>query len=161
MRMRRFMFMAALLLGAVGYAMAQTAEKTPVSLNGIWQMCFYRSSSPEVAGELKTSNSFKILSDDGKFTNMVMMPQGAIIIGEGTYEVTSPTSFTEKVEKNLHLPQLVGKENVLEFQMKGGDVMVLKFFLKEEVNGNVIDSWVYETWKKVKMPNTYPENIIR
>lgn len=161
MRMRGFILMASLLLVAVGSAMAQKAEKTPVELNGVWQMCFYSSSSPDMAGELRTSNSFKILSDDGKFTNMVMMPNGAIIIGSGTYEMTSENSFTETVEKNLHLPQLVGKKNVLEFEMKGGGIMVLKYFLKEDIEGNRIDSWCYETWKRVIMPNKYPENIVR
>lgn len=103
----------------------------------------------------------KILSDDGKFTNLVMMPQGAIIIGEGTYEQTSGDSYTEMVEKNLHLPQLAGQKNVLKFELKGGDVMILKYFLKEDINGNRIDSWVTETWKRVTMPSKYPENIIR
>ena len=78
MKMRSFLLLALLLLVASGNALAQKAEKVPVSLNGVWQMCFYRSNSPDVAGELKTSNSFKILSDDGRFTNMVMMPHGAM-----------------------------------------------------------------------------------
>lgn len=161
MRMRSFILMASLLLVAAGSAIAQTAEKTPTKINGVWQMCFYSSNSPDMTGELRTSNSFKILSDDGKFINMVMMPGGAIIIGSGTYEQTSDNSFTETVEKNLHLPQLVGKKNVLEYEMKGGGVMVLKYFLKEDINGNAIDSWCYETWKRVTMPNKYPDNIIR
>ena len=115
MRMRNFIFLALLLLIASGSALAQSAEKAPLGLNGIWQMCFYRSNSPDVAGELKTSNSFKILTDDGRFTNMVMMPNGAIIIGEGKWEMTSEKSYTEIVERNIHLPQLDGKKNVMEF----------------------------------------------
>ena len=169
MKMRSFLLLALLLLVASGNALAQKTEKVPVSLNGVWQMCFYRSNSPDVAGELKTSNSFKILSDDGRFTNMVMMPHGAIIIGEGTYEVDSEKSYTEIVERNLHLPQLNGnhlpqlngKKNIMEFEMKDDGIMVVKYFLKEDINGNRIDSWCYETWKKVTMPEKYPENIIR
>lgn len=161
MNMRSFLLLALLLLVASGNALAQKTEKVPVSLNGVWQMCFYRSNSPDVAGELKTSNSFKILSDDGRFTNMVMMPHGAIIIGEGTYEVDSEKSYTEIVERNLHLPQLNGKKNVMEYEMKENGIMVVKYFLKEDINGNIIDSWCYETWKKVTMPEKYPENIIR
>lgn len=159
--MRKFLFLALSLLVVSGSALAQSAEKVPVSLNGVWQMCFYRSDSPDVAGELKTSNSLKILSDDGRFTNLVMMPHGAIIIGEGTYEMTSEKSYTEIVERNLHLPQLNGKKNVMEFEMKDDGIMVVKYFLKEDINGNRIDSWCYETWKRVSMPEKYPENIIR
>ena len=161
MKMRKFLFLALSLLVVSGSALAQSAEKVPISLNGVWQMCFYRSNSPDVAGELKTSNSLKILSDDGRFTNLVMMPHGAIIIGEGTYEMTSEKSYTEIVERNLHLPQLNGKKNVMEFEMKDDGIMGVKYFLKEDINGNRIDSWCYETWKRVSMPEKYPENIIR
>ena len=161
MKMRKFLFLALSLLVVSGSALAQSAEKVPISLNGVWQMCFYRSNSPDVAGELKTSNSLKILSDDGRFTNLVMMPHGAIIIGEGTYEMTSEKSYSEIVERNLHLPQLNGKKNVMEFEMKDDGIMVVKYFLKEDINGNRIDSWCYETWKRVSMPEKYPENIIR
>lgn len=161
MKMRKFLFLALSLLVVSGSALAQSAEKVPISLNGVWQMCFYRSNSPNVTGELKTSNSLKILSDDGRFTNLVMMPHGAIIIGEGTYEMTSEKSYTEIVERNLHLPQLNGKKNVMEFEMKDDGIMVVKYFLKEDINGNRIDSWCYETWKRVSMPEKYPENIIR
>lgn len=163
MKTRFFSFLAVMLLFVMNGVQAQDAAvTTPAKLAGVWQMCFYTSTQPNVPGNLKPSNSLKILSEDGHFTNLVMMPgQGAIIIGSGTYKQTANNAYTETVEKNLHLPQLVGQNNVLYFEMKGGDVMVLKFFVKEDINGNVIDSWYYETWKRVKMPNTYPTNIIR
>ena len=120
------------------------------------------SSDPAIPGELKPSNSFKILTDDGKFINMTVVPnKGAIIIGSGTYKQTAPNAFTEHVEKNLHLPQLVGVDNVLEFDMKGGEVMMVKFFVKKDTEGNEINSWYYETWKKVKMPAVYPKDLVR
>lgn len=158
-----FALMAMFLLLGAGRTMAQTKSAfEPADLKGIWQMCFYVSGDPNVPGELKPSNSFKILSDDGKFTNMTVIPnKGAIIIGSGTYKQTAPNAYIEHVEKNLHLPQLVGVDNVLEFEMKGGDVMMLKFFVKEDAEGNRIDSWYYETWKKVKMPPTYPKDLVR
>ena len=154
-----FIVMALFLLSGFSKVMGQT---TNVGLNGIWQMCFYMSNDPSLPGELKPSNSFKILSDDGKFTNMVVIPnKGAIIIGSGTYRQTAPNAFTESVERNLHLPQLVGVDNVLEFEMKDGNVMMLKFFVKKDVNGNEINSWYYETWKKVEMPFAYPKDLVR
>ena len=154
-----FFLVAMFLMSGISKTMAQT---TADDLKGIWQMCFYMSSDPTLPGELKPSNSFKILSDDGKFTNMTVIPnKGAIIIGSGTYKLTAPNAFTEHVEKNLHLPQLVGVDNVLEFDMKGGEVMMVKFFVKKDPEGNEINSWYYETWKKVKMPATYPKDLVR
>ena len=158
-----FMMIAVLLSLGSGRMLAQTVnESTSGALNGIWQMCFYVSGDPTIPGELKPSNSFKILSDDGKFTNMTVIPnKGAIIIGSGTYKQTASNAFTEHVEKNLHLPQLVGVDNVLEYEMKGGEVMVVKYFVKKDPEGNEINSWYYETWKKVKMPATYPKDLVR
>ena len=158
---RRFLFIARAMFLLTGLS-RMTAQTSNVNLRGIWQMCFYMSSDPALPGELKPSNSFKILSDDGKFTNMVMIPnKGAIIVGSGTYKQTAPNAFTESVEKNLHLPQLVGVDNVLEFEMKDGNVMMLKFFVKKDPDGNEINSWYYETWKKVEMPVVYPTDIVR
>lgn len=162
---RHFLFsmIAVLLLLGSNRAMAQTAsDAKPNALNGIWQMCFYVSGDPSIPGELKPSNSFKMLTDDGKFINMTVVPNhGAIIIGSGTYKQTAVNAFTEHVEKNLHLPQLVGKDNVLEYEMRGGDVMLVKFFVKKDAEGNDIDSWYYETWKKVKMPAVLPKDLVR
>ena len=72
MKIRYFLsLMVAMLLGTMSTVVAQDIEeKVPVTLNGVWQMCFYRSSSPDIPGELKTSNSLKILSDDGRFCNL-------------------------------------------------------------------------------------------
>lgn len=158
-----FFLMAALLFIGTSRAIGQGQSAfAPAGLNGIWQMCFYVSGTPNQPGELKPSNSFKILSDDGKFTNMTVVPnQGAIIIGSGTYKQTAPNAYTEHVEKNLHLPQLVGVDNILEFEMRGGDVMILKYFVKKDKEGNDIDSWYSETWKRVKMPLAYPKDLVR
>ena len=99
---------------------------------------------------------------------MVNLPSSDKILKEllgfnspGTYRQTAPNAYTEHVEKNLHLPQLVGVDNILEFEMKGGDVMVLKFFVKTDKDGNEINSWYYETWKRVKMPPVYPKDLVR
>lgn len=161
----RFLFtlMAMFFLLGVGKTMAQTKSAfEPADLKGIWQMCFYVSGDPSIPGELKPSNSFKILTNDGQFVNMTMIPnQGAIIIGSGTYKQTAVNAFTEHVERNLHLPQLVGKDNVLEYELKGDDVMLVKFFVKKDQEGNDINSWYYETWKKVRMPAVYPKDLVR
>lgn len=162
---RQYLFLMVMAFLLIGTSRVMGQEKSafaPVDLKGIWQMCFYVSGNPQIPGELKPSNSFKILSDDGKFTNMTVIPNhGAIVIGSGTYAQTAANAYTEHVEKNLHLPQLVGVDNVLEFDMKGGDVMVLKFFVKTDVDGNEINSWYYETWKRVKMPPSYPKDLVR
>ena len=163
MKTRCFFLWAAMLLMAVGSVMAQDIEeKKPVSLNGVWQMCFYSSSLPDIPGELKTSNSLKILSDDGRFTNVVMMPSGAIVIGYGTYDLKSSNVFNEYVTRNIHLPQLNGQVNEMHFDLReNGDLMYVKYFVEKDIDGNAIESWAHEIWKRVEMPTKYPDNIVR
>ena len=157
-----FLWVMCLFWGAMNMLAQNIQEKTPAVLSGVWQMCFYRSSSPNVVGELKTSNSLKILSDDGRFTNLVMMQNGAIIIGYGSYEQSSESVYVEHVEKNLHLPQLNGDKNEMHFELKeDGNLMFVKYYLTVDRGGNKIDSWCHEIWKRVVMPSAYPENIVR
>ena len=163
MKIRYFFLVAFLMLLAVGNSMAQAVqEKTPVNLQGVWQMCFYRSASPDVPGELKTSNSLKILSDDGHFTNIVMMQTGAITIGYGDYYLKYTGVYTEVIEKNIHLPQLNGAKNDLHFELKeNGNLMYLKYYLATDIDGNQLNTWCYEIWKRVEMPAEYPHDIVR
>lgn len=163
MKIRNFFLVAFLMLLAVGSSMAQDVqEKTPITLHGVWQMCFYRSNSPDIPGELKTSNSLKILSDDGRFTNLLMMQTGAVILGYGTYEINSEGLYTEYVEKNVHLPQLNGEKNEMHFTLKeNGTLMYVKYFLKNDAKGNEIDSWCHEIWQKVEMAQVYPGDELR
>ena len=83
-----FIILAAMLLGVIN-VMAQETDSSfkPANLKGIWQMCFYVSESPDIPGELKPGNTFKVLTDDGHITNFTVIPnKGAIITGEGLYE---------------------------------------------------------------------------
>ena len=75
-RKKLFLLMIAfLLIGTSRVVGQEKSDAAPVNLKGIWQMCFYVSGTPQVPGELKPSNSFKILSDDGKFTNIYKSQQ--------------------------------------------------------------------------------------
>lgn len=157
----RSLFIAVLcsFMGVVNtYAQDWFNETTPKSLQGVWQMCFYSSSLPALPGELKSSNSLKILGEGGEFTNVVMMPTGAINIGSGTYTLDSDSTFTEHVKKNIHLPELDGKDNVMHFELaENGKLMFVKF--KSSEAGD--DVWSHEIWRKIDMPSTYPTDIVR
>ena len=157
----RSLFIAVLcsFMGVVNtYAQDWFNETTPKSLQGVWQMCFYSSSLPALPGELKSSNSLKILGEGGEFTNVVMMPTGAIIIGSGTYTLDSDSTFTEHVKKNIHLPELDGKDNVMHFELaENGKLMFVKF-KSSEAEGDVSS---HEIWRKIDMPSTYPTDIVR
>ena len=68
----------------------------------------------------------------------------------------------ESVKKNIHLPMLEGQDNDLQFTLsENGNIMSVKFFVKEDTQGNIIDAWYYETWRRVEMPAEYPQDLVR
>ena len=69
-----------MLLMVTGVMAQKKAKFQPANLKGIWQLCHYVSELPDVPGVLKPSNTFKVLSDDGRIVNFTIIPgQDAII----------------------------------------------------------------------------------
>ena len=121
-----FFTMLAAMLFAVTNVMAQKANFKPANLKGIWQLCHYVSESPDAPGVLKPSNTFKVLSDDGRIVNFTIRP-GCLL-------------YTSDVDdKVLHL----------------------KYFIEKDLNGNELNCWYKETWKRIEMPDKFPEDIVR
>lgn len=158
-----FFTMLTVMLLVVTGAMAQKKTKfQPANLKGIWQLCHYVSESPDVPGVLKPSNTFKVLSDDGRIVNFTIIPGvDAIITGYGTYKQLTVNTYKESIEKNIHLPMLDNKDNILEFELDGNQLLHLKYYIAKDLSGNELNSWFHETWKRVKMPAKFPEDLVR
>lgn len=157
-----FTMLVVMLLAVTGLRAQQRDAYKPAHLAGIWQLCHYVSEIPDVPGVLKPSNTFKVLSDDGRIVNFTILPgKDAIITGYGTYRQISDNAYQESIEKNIHLPMLDNKDNVLEFEMGEGGIMYLKYFISKDLNGNELNTWFHETWKRVKMPDKFPDDIVR
>ena len=154
--------LAAMLLVVTGGKAQGNAKLEPANLPGIWQLCHYVSEIPDVPGILKPSNTFKVLSDDGRIVNFTLIPgSDAIITGYGAYMQLTDNTYKESIEKNIHLPMLDHKDNILEFEICDDGVMYLKFFIAKDLNGNELNTWFHETWKRVVMPPKFPEDIVR
>lgn len=163
MKKRYFItLLAAVLLAVAGASAQEKAKFKPVNLVGIWQLCHYVSENPDVPGMLKPSNTFKVLSDDGRIVNFTIRPgTDAIITGYGTYEQVADNAYTESIERNIHLPMLDNKDNVLEFEMAEDGIMYLKYYIAKDLNGNILNTWFHETWKRIDMPEKFPDDIVR
>lgn len=159
---RTFLLTFVVALLSMSATVAWGQKKGRADLEGIWQLCFYVSGAQDAPSTLRAGNTFKILSEDGHITNFTVIPsRGAIITGLGTYKVKGNV-LRESMKKNIHLPMLDGHENDLLFTLsEDGNVMSVKFFLKEDEQGNVIDAWHYETWRRVEMPSVYPQDLVR
>ncbi len=157
-----FTMLAAMLLVVAGAKAQESVGFKPAKLEGIWQLCHYVSEIPDVPGTLKPSNTFKVLSDDGRIVNFTIIPgSDAIITGYGSYMQLTDNSYKESIVKNIHLPMLDHKDNILEFEMSEDGVMYLKYYIAKDLAGNELNTWFHETWKRVIMPAKFPEDIIR
>ena len=77
-----FTMLAVVLLAVTGVRAQDKAAFEPAHLQGIWQLCHYVSENPDIPGVLKPSNTFKVLSDDGRIVNFTIRPgTDAIITG--------------------------------------------------------------------------------
>ena len=81
-----FTMLAAVLLAVTGVRAQDKAVFEPAHLEGIWQLCHYVSENPDIPGILKPSNTFKVLSDDGRIVNFTIRPGAdAIMAPIGKY----------------------------------------------------------------------------
>lgn len=162
-------YLLIMLLAALSTTLYASEKKTKesvrqtTSLKGVWQMCFYVSETPDTPGEPKPGNTFKVLSEDGYITNFTVIPnKGAIITGYGTYKQVSDSVYHENIERSIHLPMLNNQINALQFELcEGGKFLRLKFYIEKDEYGNTVDTWYHETWKRVEMPDKYPDNLVR
>lgn len=147
--------------GPATYAQGNDDSYKPTDLKGIWQLCYYVSERPGVPGELKPSHTFKVLSDDGKIVNFMLRPgYDAIITGYGTYQQLADHLYKESIEKNIRLPMLDKKDNLIEFEITDRDYLHLKYFIQKDIDGNELNTWYYETWKRLRMPEIFPGDVI-
>lgn len=164
MKRHVLLLLAAALWCCTTALMAQKTKQDfqPADLQGIWQMYFYVSESPNIPGELRPGNTFKILSADGHITNFTLSQgKGAIITGEGTYEQVAADQYAEHIQRSIHFPVLNGRTNILTFELKENRLLQLKYFIEKDEEGNQIDTWYHETWVRCVMPTQYPKDLIR
>lgn len=164
MKARYLFTFITMMLFVVTSGMAQKKKKNfePANLQGVWQMCFYVSESPDAPSQLKPGNTFKVLTPGGFITNFTIIPnQGAIITGYGKYEQVSDNLYHESIERSIHLPVLNSQVNQLQFEIKDDKVLHLKFYIEKDQFGNTVDTWYNETWTRVEMPDSYPVDLVR
>ena len=145
-----FFTMLSIMLLAVTGAMAQKKTKFKVAeLKGIWQLCHYVSESPDVPGELKPSNTFKVLSDDGRIVNFTIIPgSSAIVTGYGSWKQLTDDSYRESIEKNIHLPMLDNQDNILEFEIKEIDQFFFCLLNSFIFDCTEIDQFIFQSCKE-------------
>lgn len=133
-------------------AQSKINEKSK-ALEGVWMCKAERSSNlPEMGFRPAMPGTLKIISPDGKFTNIKVLQSRTIITIDGLFKVESDSVFVESVKRSLN-PSLIGKDNKLFFRMEGNNKLYLKWFAPKNLLGNNTDIWIEEFWEKAEMPS--------
>lgn len=118
-------------------------RKSGDKLPGIWQQV----QKGKHESDLVRLPVWKVIQGDGRFCTFLIANAEAksIITNEGTYEVTSDSTFVEHVQGSITDPGLIGKANKITYIMPDKDTMHISYRLE----GATRDG--YETWIRVKL----------
>nr|WP_262919812.1 DUF4488 domain-containing protein [Niabella hibiscisoli] len=122
-------------------APAQKIKTGPALFEGIWQVTMQ--STGHVAGEFSPprTNDFKIYDRQGNFRHIIYADSKYIELSRGTIELTSDSTYTEKLEKHLAVPASI-KEGRIIFRFLDPDTFLMKWRLND-LSGQ-------EVYKRVK-----------
>ena len=146
MKIRNFLrFSAAVLLFAALVPVktaAQSSGKYPIA--GVWQAALYIINDSKV--QLRRAPIFKILGNDGSMCNLNTAQEQALFTQQGTYEMTSDSTYVEKL-----LPSALNGGKAGEGRMKyrldaDGKILYAQWFNSET------GKWQPEMYVKVELP---------
>lgn len=136
----------------IGFTSSVSAQETvsssseKIKLTGMWQMCKVEI----VDGKLHAQYlpSLKMLDTDGTFYNVQMQTgqQGCCLTAFGSFQITSDSTYVEKVTSSTAYPPISGKEVVINYRILDNEWVGITFSFPGETK-----RWK-EIWKRVKMP---------
>ena len=122
------------------------------SLLGVWQQAIAGQPSTGKTYIQKVKN-YKVLNADNTIYTL-FDKGGNLVIGlYGSYEMTSDSTFTEKIIKHGQNPGMSGSESQLRFKMIDDNTIALQYY------NSVIKVWIPEVW--VRVPLSGPAGLLR
>ena len=127
-----------------------SSNRESSSLAGIWQICHKVPSQTSVSAQIYKGKTLKILSEDGKFTNVYFDDKrgGAIITGYGTYRQTSDNMYIESIVNSVNT-SINNDEIEFLFKIVDNKSLHTRFFVKKDGRGNPLNRWFEESYVKV------------
>ena len=110
------------------FVSAQKITTKPEFFDGIWQVTMQSTMNvPEKFSSPRT-NDFKIYEGQGNFRYIIYTNNKYMELSKGTIELTSDSTYTEKLEKHLAVPASV-KEGKIVFRFLDTDTFLMKWWL--------------------------------
>ena len=122
------------------------AQESP--LTGIWELKKTKNAQGTVQ-EL-AFGVYKIFSSDGKFSNMQLTPNGAILTHQGVFELSDSSTYVENVRDQQTGSHIDKAQTQLNYKLsENGDVLTLEGLVK--MQGGAYDFKLHEEWQRVKL----------
>jgi len=128
--MRIILFYMAVLLLTAPATFAQSAKVTIKNFEGIWQVTKQRYDNRGGAFLPAQSHDFKIYDEKGNFRHIIFANNRYMELSNGNIEITSDSTYTEKLVKHLAFPNV--KEGKITFRFLDDNTFLMKWF----VNGS-------------------------
>lgn len=140
---RLSLFLIIILSGLAGTAVAQTSRP---SLVGIWQQT---QKVQKENGKTRVLNLpvWKVMQSDGQFsTFLIPNRKGAsIITTQGTFTVTSDSTYMENIQNSITSPELIGKGNPMVYRFLTDDYIEVRYRLAGAKEDAV------EVWRRIQL----------
>lgn len=132
-----------LLAGLSGTAVAQTSQH---SLVGIWQQT-QKVEKENGKSRILNLPVWKVMQSDGQFsTFLIPNRKGAsIITTQGTFTVTSDSTYTENIQNSITAPELIGKGNPMTYRFLTDDYIEVRYRLTGAKKEAV------EVWRRIQL----------
>lgn len=122
---------------------AQQVDKKP-TIVGVWQKAMYQQSYP--LPTVKYLPIFKFLNEDGSFYQMDTHEKKAFIIHVGTFEISSDTSYVERIVDSPY-PGFAGRESQMKYHLdSSGKTLTTEWYNTET------QSWTPELYIRIEAP---------
>ena len=73
------------------------------------------------------------------------------------YKQLSDHTYAEYALRRIFICRMLdNQDNVLTFKLVDDKVLHLKYFIEKDLNGNELNCWYKETWKRIEMPDKLP-----
>jgi hypothetical protein len=123
------------------------------SLVGVWQQSGASIENVKYAPLMITGN-YKMINTDNTFFTLKGYGTKFSCSFYGTYQMTSDSTYTEKIIKHNLNPSMSGSESKLRFNLIDENTMALEYF------DTLYKRWVPEIWVRVQLKGPAPARYL-
>ncbi len=122
------------------------AQDVRPSLVGIWQQT-EKVQKDNGKEQMLNLPVWKVIEEDNKFSTFLIPNRkgAAIITTQGTYTVSSDSTYTEHIQNSITAPELIGKGNAMKYRFLTEDYLEVRYTMPGAKSEAV------EVWRRIHL----------